>query len=59
MIIQYVKKPSWVVPDNFKGLVDESDNQHENKQLQKTIANTVIGLLGESINYSTTSKIFT
>ena len=37
----HVKKPSWVVPVNFKELVDElyethiSDNQHENKQLQK------------------------
>ena len=56
IIIKYVKKPSWVVPVNFKELVDElyethiSDNQHENKQLQKTIANTVIGLLGKSIN---------
>ena len=41
IIIRYVKKPSWVVPINFKELVDElyethiSDNQHENKQVQK------------------------
>ena len=41
IIIKYVKKPSSVVPVNCKELVDElyethiSDNQHENKQLQK------------------------
>ena len=50
---------------SIKELVDElyethiSHNQHENKQLQETIANTAIGLLGKSINKSTKSKIFT
>jgi hypothetical protein len=50
---------------NYKEVIDElystkiSDDENENKQLQKTVANTIIGLLEKSINRATKSKIFT
>ena len=50
---------------DYKELIEEpyatkiSENEHENKQLHKTVANTVIGLLEKSINKKSRSKIFT
>ena len=47
----YIKKPSMVANVNYKEVIDElystkiSDDENENKQLQKTVANTIIGLL--------------
>jgi len=49
--ILYVKKPSMIANVNYKEVIDElyntkiSDDENENKQLQKTTANTVLGLL--------------
>lgn len=63
--ILYVKKPSMIANVNYKEVIDElystkiSDDENENKQLQKTVANTIIGLLEKSINRATKSKIFT
>jgi hypothetical protein len=50
---------------NYQELIDElyesqiSEDPNENKQLQKTTANTVIGLLEKTINKNTKSKVFT
>ena len=50
---------------NYKELIDElyetqiSEDPNENKQLQKTTANTVIGLLEKTVNKNTKSKVFT
>ena len=40
-------------------IISYSNNDKENKKLQNTIANTVIGLLSKSINKKTKSKTFT
>ena len=54
--ILYDKKPSMLENVNYKELIDElyetqiSEDPNENKQLQKTIANTVIGLLEKTVN---------
>ena len=51
LTIKYVKKPSWVIPvKKHKAMIEElfetelSDDEDENRMLQKTTANTVIGL---------------
>ena len=50
---------------NYQELIEElyktkiSDDENENKHLQKTTANTVLGLLEKSINRASKSKIFT
>jgi hypothetical protein len=51
-----------VIPVEFNSHIKElfetviSNNEKENKKLQKTIANTVIGLLSKSINKNTKVK---
>jgi hypothetical protein len=60
-----LKKQSMLETANYKELIDDlyetqiSGDPNENKQLQKTVANTVIGLLEKTINKNTKSKIFT